>query len=443
MEKLVVGLSFITAIAMAVLTFPDGAITALVVVIVAAFIGYFLRRQVDEPNQNFIVHVFLLALLTRTVFGLFVHIFELRDFFGGDAITFDFNGSRIVDYWVGNAAATDLSVVRATSMTGYGMNYFVAVIYLLFGRNILMAQSIAGLIGAATAPMTFLLARRIYQNTQVARTAAYLVALFPAFIIWSGQLLKDGLVVFLLVLSILMVIKLLEKFSYVAIVTLVLAVTGILTIRFYIFYMVVLAAVGSFVIGLSNSAQSIVRRTAVIVLMGVGLTYFGVVRTASIDLENFGDLERIERSRSDLSARADSGFGEDLDVSTTSGAIEAIPVGFIYLMFGPLPWQLGSFRAAIVFPEMLVWWASIPILVYGLWFTIKNKLRPALPALLFSLMLTIAYSIFQGNVGTAYRQRTQIQVFLFMFIAAGWTLIKENRENKEILSRKRPPFAIS
>jgi len=42
-------------------------------------------------------------------------------------------------------------------------------------------------------------------------------------------------------------------------------------------------------------------------------------------------------------------------------------------------------------------------------------------------------------VGTAYRQRTQIQVFLFMFIAVGWTLFQERREDKKILSSARRP----
>jgi len=53
--------------------------------------------------------------------------------------------------------------------------------------------------------------------------------------------------------------------------------------------------------------------------------------------------------------------------------------------------------------------------------------------LIFSLLLTFAYSIFQGNVGTAYRQRTQIQVFLFVLIGVGWTVKQEARENKKII----------
>jgi len=68
----------------------------------------------------------------------------------------------------------------------------------------------------------------------------------------------------------------------------------------------------------------------------------------------------------------------------------------------------------------------------------KHRLRIAFPILIFTLMLTIAYSIFQGNVGTAYRQRTQIQVFLFIFISVGYVLRQEKRENRKLLSQHDP-----
>jgi hypothetical protein len=40
----------------------------------------------------------------------------------------------------------------------------------------------------------------------------------------------------------------------------------------------------------------------------------------------------------------------------------------------------------------------------------------------------VAYSVFQGNVGTAYRQRAQILVFYFIFVAVGSVLVKEKRD---------------
>jgi hypothetical protein len=430
-RRIIVG--FLTALAMVVLVFPDG-LTALVVVLLLSSIAIFLfRRFTDE--KDLLTNIFLLALVSRLAFGILVQAFNLRDFFGGDANTFDFYGNVIAKSWLGQLTGNDIFLERATSTSipGWGINYLTAALYVIFGRNIYLAQSFCAVFGAATAPMVYFCAKKIFHNKAVAKISAFSVALFPAFVIWSGQLLKDGLIVFLLVLAMTMVLQLQQKLSYPAIMILVLSMLGIMTLRFYIFYMVAIAIVGSFIIGTSNSAQSIARRTAVLVLLGVGLTYFGVIRTASSDFERYGDLERVQISRADLAKSASSGFGEDVDVSTTSGAISVVPIGFAYLMLAPFPWEMSSLRQAFTLPEVLLWWAMIPIMLFGLWYTIKNRLRTAFPIVMFSLMLTLAYSIFQGNVGTAYRQRTQIQVFLFMFIAVGWTLFKERRENKKII----------
>ena len=91
----------------------------------------------------------------------------------------------------------------------------------------------------------------------------------------------------------------------------------------------------------------------------------------------------------------------------------------------------------ITLPEVLVWCAMIPLMLYGIWWTVRHKLRAALPVMIFTLMLTLAYSIFQGNVGTAYRQRTQIQVFLFIFIAVGWQLYKERAADRKLIALEK------
>ncbi|MBK8809908.1 MAG: phospholipid carrier-dependent glycosyltransferase [Acidobacteria bacterium] len=317
----------------------------------------------------------------------------------------------------------------STGTPGWGMNYLVALIYLVTGPNPLAAQSFCAVIGAATSPLVYICSMKIFHNRRVGKLAALLVAFLPAFIIWSGQLLKDGLIIFLLVLAMTMVIRLQKNFSYVAVAVLIFSLFGILSLRFYIFYMVAVSVAGSFIIGQSGSAKSMARGLILLVIMGVALTYLGVLRTATDNFEKFGDFERLQASRSDMAKRGDSGFGEDLDVSTAEGAVVALPIGLLFLMLAPFPWQATSLRQAITMPEMFVWWAMIPLIFTGLAYTIRHKLREAIPILIFTLMLTIAYSIFQGNVGTAYRQRTQIQVFLFMFIAVGWTLMQEKREN--------------
>jgi 4-amino-4-deoxy-L-arabinose transferase-like glycosyltransferase len=427
------GCMIVIAMGIVLVPFPEGAAAiAMVMAVSAAFIFAF-RRYTEE--KEFITTVFLVALALRMAFGLFIHIYELREFFGGDAFSYDAKAAQMVENWMGLSINPDQSFFEFDPRSGiaWGMYYLTAVIYYIFGRNIFAAQSFCAVLGAATAPMVYFCTRNIYSNRNASRIAAIAIAVFPSFIIWSGQLLKDGLIIFLLVVTMTMVLELQKKLRYPAVAILVLAMFGILSLRFYIFYMVIVAVVGSFVVGVSSSQRSMIRSTIILFAIGLGLAYLGVGQRASVELTTFTSLDRIQGSRSDLARAAETGFGEDLDVSTAEGALSALPIGFSYLMFAPFPWQAANLRQAITIPEVLVWWGVIPFLLVGLVYTIRHRLRNAFPILMFSLMLTIAYSIFQGNVGTAYRQRTQIQVFLFILVAVGWTVFKENRENKRLI----------
>ena len=430
---LLLGCLLLVALGIFALPYAEGA-PALAFTGVLSLVAILIFRKFTSEKE-FITTVFLTGLILRMGFGMMIHIFELRPFFGGDAVAYDSRGWSLVEVWLGINTETTTMILHNSpeSGAGWGMYYITAVIYMIFGRNILAAQSFCAVIGAATAPMIYYCAKKIFNNLKVARISALSIAIFPSFVIWSGQLLKDGLIIFLLVAAMTMVLQLQERFSYGAVTFLIFSMVGILSLRFYIFYMVFIAVVGSFVVGVSKSNQSIFRRTVVLFIIGFGLMYLGVGRTADVELRVFGNLERIQSSRSDLARAAGSGFNEELDVSTSEGALTAVPTGFMYLMLAPFPWQAENLRQSITIPEVLAWWAMIPFAILGLGYTIRYKLRNAFPVLIFSLLLSVAYSVLQGNVGTAYRQRTQIQVFLFIMIAVGWTVYQERRENKRLV----------
>jgi 4-amino-4-deoxy-L-arabinose transferase-like glycosyltransferase len=306
----------------------------------------------------------------------------------------------------------------------------VAVIYGVTGRNMLAVQFFNGVVGAATAPVIFLCARHIFQNLRVAKVAALLVAFFPSLVLWSSQGLKDGPIVFLLAMAMLATLKLGESMSIKYFCLLSGTLYSLLTFRFYIFYMTAAAILGAFFVGMRpQTTRNLLRQFVVILTIGLVFTYMGVLRTAGTQFEVYGDLEAVQRSRADLTRSASSGFGADVDVSTTAGALSAIPIGITYLLFAPFPWQVANLRQSITIPEMVVWWGSFPLLILGVWFTLRYRMRQALPILIFTTMLTLAYSIFQGNVGTAYRQRSQILVFYFIFVAVGAVLLKERQED--------------
>jgi 4-amino-4-deoxy-L-arabinose transferase-like glycosyltransferase len=436
MKALLAALSVILAGVVA-LIIPGGAAAVLLCASCAFGVGMLLARREGE-QRAFLTNVFVGGLLVRMAVGALINGFQLQEFFGGDALTYDYYGAVVLEAYRYKHGVFGDDVQIWVSGSGWGMLYLVAAIYALVGRNMLAVQFFNAVLGAATAPVIFLCARQIYQNLRVAKLAALSVAFYPSLVLWSSQGLKDGPIVFLLALSMLATLKLGERMTVKYMVTLGLALFGILTLRFYIFYMLAAAASGAFLVGMrAQSTQSLARQLAIVLTLGLGFTYFGVVRMAGAQFEQYGNLEAVQRSRSDLVRSANSGFGGDVDVSTAAGALSAMPLGLAYLLFAPFPWQLVSLRQSITLPEMVAWWAAFPLLLLGIWFTLKHRLRQALPILLFTTMLTLAYSIFQGNVGTAYRQRSQILVFYFIFVAVGAVLLKERQEDRQRLQRER------
>ncbi|HLL74622.1 MAG TPA: glycosyltransferase family 39 protein [Pyrinomonadaceae bacterium] len=419
------------ALCLAIAFLAEGGAAAVVFCVAVASIAGALLHRVRE-HRVFFLRIFVGGLLVRAGVGTLIYFFELQEFFGGDALGYDWTGSALMEGWQSRYGMSAVTRAWVNADSGWGMVYLVAIIYSVVGRNMLAVQLFNAVIGAATAPLIFLCAQHIFRSLRVAHLSAFFVAFYPSLVLWSSQGLKDGPIVFVLAVGMLATLKLGERLSVKYLITLVLSLAAILSLRFYIFFMMVAAIGGSLAIGMRQlTSQSLARQLAVVLVGGLCLTYMGVLSRAGAQLETYGTLERIQVSRSDLATSANSGFGRDVDVSTTSGALSAIPMGMTYLLFAPFPWQLASLRQSITLPEMIVWWASFPLLVLGLWFTVKYRLRAAMPVLIFTGMLTLAYSVFQGNVGTAYRQRAQLLVFYFIFVAVGYVLLKERREDEK------------
>lgn len=431
MNALTILLALAAGIGISLFVPNTGAPAVVLCAVLASFAGILVYR-VGEDSKKFLLQIFVLGLLVRALIGAATFAFNLQNFFSPDAFFFDEGGYTLLLIWQGELHHSAINELMAHASSYWGMLYMVAAIYAVIGRNVLAVQFVSAVAGAATAPAIFLCARHIFQNVRVARLSAYFVAFFPSLVLWSSQALKDGMIVFCLAVIMLATLKLGEKWSIKYFVVLLCALLGVFGLRFYIFYMVVAAIGGTFIIGMrAVTSQSLLRQFIIVAGLGLAMTFLGVLRTASTQLEAYGSLEAVQRNRSYIATSGRAGFNADADVSTTTGAISAIPVGLLYLLFAPFPWQLTNLRQSISLPEMLIWWSLFPLLVLGLWFTLKYRLRQALPILMFTGMLTLAYSIYQGNIGTAYRQRAQLLVFYFIFVAVGSVLLKERAENNK------------
>jgi hypothetical protein len=418
-------------IALIALMPTDGAPALMFVLPIAAGFGVAVA-QIKE-DEKFLVRLFISAIMVRIFLGSLIYYFHQQEFFGGDANTYDIFGNALMRVWNGDQSYqfyVDL-FSRDGAGSGWGMLYVVAVIYKIIGRNMLATQYVNSVLGAVTAPIAYLMAMEIFPNKKVGRTAALLTALYPSLVLWQCQGMKDGPIIFILTLCMLATLKLGNKFSgkYVAI--LAIGLFALMTLRFYVFYIMVFAVVCALIMGRRKlSAQAFLRQFIILFVIGGVLAGLGVSQFASKQIEQYGNFRQLQLMRQDASRSAASGFGEDIDVSTPEGALAAIPIGLMYLFLAPFPWQYSSLRSMITLPEMAIWWGSLPFLVLGLWFTIKHRLREVAPILIFLTVLTISYSIVQGNVGTVYRQRAQLLIFYFLFVAVGFALFKEKRNQR-------------
>src|SRR5689334_726607 len=394
-----------------------------------------LARTHDDEKQ-FLMRLFFVALLVRIMLASVINMGHLEEFFGGDANTYDIFGQSLLQGIHGdNYHMEKYQSFVASGAGAWGMLYLVAGVYEVVGRNLLAVQLVNASIGAATGIVVYYTAMALFSNKRVAKLAALLVTFFPSLILWSSQALKDGLIILALAISILATLRLMEKITFGWVCVITVSLLTLLSLRFYIFYMMTAAVAGSFFMGMKTlSAQGFIQRLLAVVAIGLAFTWFGVLQSAGNQFDRFANLKQIQASRQDQ-AEAGSGFGKDVDISTTEGALTVIPLGIVYLLLAPFPWQFQTLRQSITLPEMIVWWFSFPLLVMGMWYSIKHRLRQVAPIVIFTTMLTLVYSVFQGNVGTAYRQRSQLLVFYFIFVAVGAIIMRERAEQRRLQAK--------
>jgi hypothetical protein len=434
MNSLIIGSILFISIALVWLMPSEGPGALVMCAVVSIPTILILARTHDE--KTFLLRLFFVGLLVRIVLAAVINMGHMEEFFGGDANTYDIFGQSLLQGLYGdNYHMEKYQSFVASGAGAWGMLYLVAGIYDVVGRNLLAVQLVNASIGAATGVVVYYNSMELFTNKRVAKLAALLVTFFPSLILWSSQALKDGLIILALAVSILATLRLMEKITFGWVLVLTVSLLTLLSLRFYIFYMMTAAVAGSFFLGMKTlSAQGFIQRFMAVVAIGLAFTWFGVLQYAGNQFDRFANLQQIQASRMDQ-ASAGSGFAKDVDIGTTEGALAIIPIGIVYLLLAPFPWQFQTLRQSITLPEMIVWWFAFPLLVLGMWYSIKHRLRQVAPIVIFTTMLTLVYSVFQGNVGTAYRQRSQLLVFYFIFVAVGAVIMKERAEERRLQAK--------
>jgi hypothetical protein len=406
----------------------DGLTAIFVVLVANAVIVSRLRVRIQGPEGRFLVRLYSAALALRCLGAILINIYvanpQFAGYFWGDSSTYDQLGYRLALAWSGDVIG---AAPHVGNVSGYGFVYVVGFLYYLFGRNQLLAQLVNATIGCLSILVIYAIACRLFDQ-RVARWAALFMAFFPQMIFWSCAIYKDPSILLCISLAMYSVLRLRERLSPGLIFLFVASTLALITLRFYVFYMVVFATMGTYLVSQRRGLLSGLFAQLVVAGALITALVFGIRQEVVKQQTSYFDLDKLQVSREGQIMQGASDFGADINVSTPTGALAAIPVGLVYLFFAPFPWAISGIRQLLTLPETLVWYALMPALFRGLRHTIRHRFRAALPILTFAAVLTVAYAVFQSNVGTAYRQRTQISMFFFIFMGLGIELKRRRQE---------------
>jgi hypothetical protein len=171
--------------------------------------------------------------------------------FWGDSSTYDLGGYLLAREWSGEVVVNPY--LNSQHQSGIGFIHFVAVLYSLFGRNQLLVQLVNGVVGGLTVLVIYAIAARLFDSAS-ARWAALFMAFFPQMIFWSSAMYKDPAVMLAIAACMYAVIRLQERFSLAHVALFVGSSLALLSLRFYVFYMVAFATLGTFLFGQRRGA---------------------------------------------------------------------------------------------------------------------------------------------------------------------------------------------
>lgn len=370
-------------------------------------------RAVPADEQGWLTQVLFWCLVARLLTATVFAVEPSLRVFHEDASGYERFGMHLAATWRGEAPPWDLSRPQNA-----GFFYFAGAVYYVLGSFRVNISYVNALISTVTVFFLYRLARMFF-HVLVARRAALLTAFFPSMILWGSVALKDPLVTFLIVLCLTSCVRLKTEFSLTAVLGIVLPLLALQPIRFYMVYFVGFAVLAGLL--LERGVRLVTGLYKQLFLATILVSLFVVAGLSENAREgaDYLSFERVSGFREGMATSAGSGFSAGSDISTPLRAALFLPVGMSVLLLGPFPWQVTSLRSIPAVPETLVWWFMFPAAISGIRFAMRARFAQTSALLLFTISLTCGYSLMHGNLGTAFRLRSQIFVFLFIFAALG------------------------
>jgi len=328
-------------------------------------------------------------------------------FFSMDQRRYEWLGQALAESWRGAGPYPDLIYAKP------GYYVWNALIYSTVGYVPLAAAFSNAAIAGLSIVLVYRLARDL-AGPHAARMAALFAAFFPSLVLWSSLNLKDAAAIAAILLALRGAQQTARRRPVVGLAEIGAGLLLLSQLRGYLVIIVLLGIGAGLLLPRLRSVPAVAVGTAALAVVWLA----GAVPSPVERIADEGGFELLEQHRRNLGVGG-SAYHADADVSSPQAALRFLPVGLFYFLLAPAPWQLWNARQWLTLPEMLVWYALVPQVVFGLRELWRRRAASALPLLCVAALTTVSYALVEANLGTAYRHRAQVLVLYLVLAAVG------------------------
>lgn len=422
---------------------PDSrTLQAVVLIPVELGVLWFLVRSSPDATPR-AVQLVIAATMLRVAAAIAFHPFRSVEVtFSPDAHYYDWGGRTLAESWQSGLRAPELHRHRVAYYF-----FFVAAHYYLLGASSLLPKITNAVFGGLTVWYAYRIGRELHGEPAGWR-GANLVAFFPSLILWSTMNTRDSLCILLITVVVWHTVSLKQGFTLRSMATLIASLYVLGRLRDYMFPLMG----GVVLLGLLLSELRRTPRTVLagLVLAGVFLATYQSAHVGRSSVQRM-DLETLDHSRrggviDTRGTTAGSAYLADVSVTTPAEAARFIPLATAYFLFSPFPWQVRNPRHALPLPEMFYLYALLPFMLGAVAVGLRRRFSVAVVPLLAIGILSVSYSLYSSNFGTAYRHRAQVMPLILTFAGMGLTLREQRRQQRlaateDVLSSAWPPAA--
>jgi len=301
-------------------------------------------------------------------------------------------------------------------------SWLIAFPYSLFGRSILMAQSISLLLGIGCVIMAWKLAYKIW-DTNIAKKVAWIIALFPSLVLYSVLVLREVYICFFLLVALIGVVNWTKTNNFKSI---IFALLGFASASFFHGAMAVGAMTFILFIGFVSIKRLfiLIKNYKINIKVFISFSFFilfiflYVTNKISVPyLNDFNFVTNMEVliEKTKLSTRGIASYPIWSIANTPTELIYKTPIRGIFFLFSPLPWEVKEYRHLIGMLDAFIY-IYLSYLILRNFKTIWRD--PTLKLILLILISYIAvFAIGVGNFGTAIRHRSKFTIIIILLAA--------------------------